>query len=124
MFCSILPLNQKNNHIKETEQGLFGVPNLVPLLIFIVNILGNVTDQWVTYSGGRGVIIGGRRLIEEQLLFEEIWLLNLHPARGGVQREGLGMEPATLRPSWWWGGGSVTCNFLICISKPILLHIE
>ena len=54
MFCSILPLNQKNNHIKETEQGLFGVPNLVPLLIFIVNILGGVTDQWVTSSGGRG----------------------------------------------------------------------
>ena len=76
MFCSILPLNQKNNHIKETEQGLFGVPNLVPLLIFIVNILGGVTDQWVTYSGGRGVIIsppkGGEYLRKGNYLREGI----------------------------------------------------
>lgn len=63
--------------------GLLSVPNLVPGLMFIINILGNITDQfckimwiilqiynygyqqWVTYSGvrgGGGVIIQGRQL--------------------------------------------------------------
>ena len=59
--------------------GFLSVPNLVPSLIFIVNTLGFVTDQfcWIrlllTASssrftamgidiGGRGVIIRGRRL--------------------------------------------------------------
>ena len=73
MFCSILPLNQKNNHIKETEHGLFSVPNLVPLLIFIVNILGGVTDQFSASSSrftimgvdsGLPIVVGGGRLLE------------------------------------------------------------
>ena len=43
------PIKSKNNHIKETEYGLISVPNLVPWLISIVNILGVVTDQlcWI-----------------------------------------------------------------------------
>ena len=43
------PIKSKNNHIKETEHGLFSVPNLVPWLISIVNILVVVTDQlcWI-----------------------------------------------------------------------------
>ena len=45
-ICSIFPLNEKSNHIKETEHGVFSVPSLVPWLIFNVDILGVVTDQF------------------------------------------------------------------------------
>ena len=74
------------------------VPSLVAWLIFIVNILGIITDQfcWIwllfslilqiyrygyryrtTFSGGRGAIIRGRRLIEGRLSYEEMVFIRL-----------------------------------------------
>ena len=48
------PIKSKNKHIKETEHGLFSVRNLVPWLIFIVNVLCVVTDQlcWIKLHFG------------------------------------------------------------------------
>ena len=71
MFCSIFPLNQKIISWKKLNLGFLSVPHLVPGLMFIINILGNIADQfckimwiilqiynygyrqWVTYSGVR-----------------------------------------------------------------------